>query len=203
MAGRAFPHGFGQEFLIYGVDAVAAVTTRARGGVFLSREQTDSVHMGRTFPTPPTAQIVAAPSLPTESLTTVSAYQPMVVQGHQNGNSAIMEFINKADREIDQMLNVHDVRTKFVEHFEHPLCDLRIYIGLLKAVVCVVIDDLVGRNSVVIATSNGVIRHVVGNVTEQDRHVVVAGQKARKRICVYLHTRHVIGEKIVNDLQDS
>ena len=139
-----------------------------------------------------------------DALPEARTVQPIVVQREQHRNAPRRRLLDAPDRQVQQVLKVHDVRAFSVEQRAEGRVDRRVVPGLAKGRVVEVVDQLRDAHAFPNAFTHREVAQRDVLVGREDAQLVPALDQLARELCrVQLGTRTVRGRKIVCDEQDT
>lgn len=78
-------------------------------------------------------QLIASSSVRPKALAAVGAREPMIMKGHDERDFSTSRLLHEREPEVQQMLNVNDIRSKLVEDLANASSHLGVEIRMLEA----------------------------------------------------------------------
>jgi hypothetical protein len=127
----------------------------------------------------------------------------VVVESHQQRDPPSTRLAHQAYGEMDQVLEMKNLRPELVEDLEETRLDGRVPIGLLEAAEDVVVDDLVGRHAAMAATPERVVGRLGADLRVEEPDRVLSRQTAGELVGIDLHPGHVVRKEVVDYMEDA
>ena len=130
------------------------------------------------------------------------ADQRVVVQRGDRGNAARPRAARKVEGQIEQVVDVQDLRLDGVEHGLELFPDSRRRVGVLEAVDLPVVDDLDDRQPLVHTPADGAVGSRRVELRGHEEHVVPARQLTAQLERIDLRSGPVPRQEIVDRVQE-